>query len=204
MVSDALDRLNLGSVVSNVPQCSGDGRIAGRAITVKLGTSTGAIPTRHLCTTAVELGGPETIVVVEQRTGVDAGSWGGLLTLGAHVKRIAGVVLDGPVRDLDEARAIGFPIFCRSTTARTARRRIVEIATNVPVMFETVQVQPGDYVLADRSGVAFIDPEHIDEVLRVGESIAATEREMVRAIEAGVPIGQVMAARYEGLTKNPG
>ncbi len=201
-LSDALDRLELGTVVSNVPQRSGAGRIAGRATTVKLGVGAASSPPRHLCTTAIELGGPDTVIVVEQRTGIDAGSWGGLLTRGAHVKGIAGVIVDGPVRDLDEARAIGFPVFCRSTTARTARRRIVEIATNVPVSFETAEVEPGDYVAADRSGVVFIKPPHIDAVLQAAEAIAAAERGMMSAIEAGTPIGQVMAARYENMLRD--
>lgn len=196
-VSDALDRLGLGTVVSNVPQQSGDGRIAGRAITVKLGVGEPASPPRHLCTAAIERGGPDNVIVVEQRTGIDAGSWGGLLTLGATAKKIPGVVLDGPVRDIDEARALGFPVFCRSTTLRTARRRIIEIATDVPVQFETAEVEPGDYVLADRSGIAFIKPQDLEAVLATAEQIVAAEQEMARAIERGVPIGDVMAARYE-------
>ncbi|MEI9852382.1 MAG: RraA family protein [Sphingomonas sp.] len=196
-VSDALDRLELGSVVTNVPQQSGEGRIAGRAITVKLGVGAPSVPPRHLCTTAIERGGPENVIVIEQRSGVDAGSWGGMLTVGARANGIAGVVIDGPVRDVDEARAFGFPVFCRATTARTARRRIVELATDVPVTFETVTVEPGDYVLADRSGIAFVRPDEIGRVLDAAEAIAAAERAMLDQIEAGVPIGQVMAARYE-------
>ncbi len=109
------------------------------------------------------------------------------------------MVLDGPVRDLDEARAIGFPVFCRSTTARTARRRIVELATNVTVTFESVQVDSEDYVVADRSGVVFIKPANIEAVLKAAETIASAERDMARAITAGTPIGQVMAARYENM-----
>jgi regulator of RNase E activity RraA len=110
---------------------------------------------------------------------------------------VAGVVIDGPARDIDEAREMGFAVFCRATTARTARRRIIELATDVPVTFETATVEPGDYVLADRSGVAFIKPADIQLVVETAEMIAEAEREMVRAIQAGIPIGQVMAARYE-------
>ncbi|MFO1401588.1 MAG: hypothetical protein U1F30_10340 [Steroidobacteraceae bacterium] len=42
---------------------------------------------------------------------------------------MAGVVADGPVRDIDEARALGFPVFTRALTARTARGRVVELGT---------------------------------------------------------------------------
>jgi len=197
-VSDALDRLKLGSVVSGVPQQSGDTRIAGRAVTVKLGIGTGPKgPPRHLGTAAVDRAGPDDVIVVEQRSGIEAGSWGGLLTLGAKLRGVAGVVCDGPVRDIDEARAQGFAIFARSLTARTARGRIVELGTNVPVLFETVKVEPGDYVIADRSAVIFIAAAYIARVLDAAETIAAKEAAMAKALMAGEPISQVMAADYE-------
>src|SRR5258707_15440282 len=67
-ISDALDRLKLGGVVSGVPQQSGDTCIAGRAVTVKLGIGTGPKgPPRHLGTGAVDAAGPDNIIVVEQR-----------------------------------------------------------------------------------------------------------------------------------------
>jgi regulator of RNase E activity RraA len=121
-VSDALDSLGLSGSVSGVPQVSGDGRIAGRAVTMKLGVGEPPPgPPRHLGTTAIEAAGPENVIVIEQRSGIDCGSWGGLLSLGAQLRGVAGVVCDGPVRDIDEARAYGFPIFTRKLTARTGR-----------------------------------------------------------------------------------
>jgi 4-hydroxy-4-methyl-2-oxoglutarate aldolase len=201
-VSDTLDSLKLGGVVSHVPQQSGEGRIAGRAVTVKLGT--GAVPSgppRHLGTAAVEAAGPEDVIVIEQRTGIEAGSWGGLLTLGAKLRGVAGVVCDGPVRDIDEARAYGFAIFARALTAKTARGRIVELGTNVPVTFESVTVTPGDYVVADRSAVIFIASDNIARVLEVAEAIAAKETAMAKALADGQPISQVMAGNYEHMLK---
>lgn len=119
-ISDALDRLQLSGAVVGFPQSSGHGRIAGRAVTVRLGTGDPPPgPPRHLGTTAIEASGPDNVIVVEQRTGIDAGCWGGLLTLGAKVRGVAGVIADGPVRDIDEARGYDFPIFCARTTSLT-------------------------------------------------------------------------------------
>jgi regulator of RNase E activity RraA len=101
------------------------------------------------------------------------------------------------VRDIDEARAQGFAIFARTLTARTARGRIVELGTNVPVLFETVKVEPGDYVIADRSAVIFIAAADIARVLDAAETIAAKEAAMAKALTSGEPISQVMAADYE-------
>jgi regulator of RNase E activity RraA len=201
-VSDAMDKLKLSGVASGLPQRSGTGRVAGRAITMKLGTgSPPPGPVRHLGTTAVEAAQPGDVIVVEQKSGVEAGCWGGILTLGAKLRGVAGVVADGPVRDIDEARGLDFAVFARSCTARTARGRVVELATNGPVEIGPVTVNAGDYVLADGSGVAFIKPENIEQVLEAAEFIAAREAAMAQALREGRPITEVMGANYEHMLR---
>jgi len=206
-VSDAFDRLKLSGVVSGVPRQSGAGRIAGVAVTVKLDADSPPAgpplsgPPRHLGTAAIEIAGPDNVIVVEQRGGIEAACWGGLLTLGAKVRGVAGVVADGPVRDIDEARMYDFPIFTRALTATTARGRVVERSTNAPVIAWGMTVNPGDYVIADASAVIFIAAVDIDRVLEVAESIAAREANMVKAILAGVPISKVMGGDYETMLR---
>lgn len=204
-VSDALDKLAnpaLGSVVVGVPQASGSGRIAGRATTMKLGVGAPPPgPPRHLGTTAIEASGPDHVILIEQRSGLDAGSWGGLLTLGAKARGIAGVVADGPVRDIDEAQSEGFSIFTRKFTARTARGRIVELGCNLPIVVFDVAVQPGDYVLADQSGIAVLPAASVQTVIKEAEAIVAKESAMAKAIRSGIPISQVMSGAYEHMLK---
>ncbi len=202
-VSDALDRLKLKGVINGVPRQSGEGRIAGRVITVKLGVGQpGPGRPRHLGTTAVELAGPADIIVIEQHANAEAGSWGGLLSLGASVRGVAGVIADGPVRDIDEARALHFPIFTRTLTAKTARGRIVELGTNVPIIFDGVAVSPCDYAIADSSAVIFIAAADINRVLDTAEAIAAKEAAMANALRAGEPIGTVMDGNYEHMLRD--
>lgn len=203
-VSDALDRLSLSGQVTGVPQRSGRGpRIAGRVITLRL--HVGAPPPgppRHLGTMAVEAAGPDDVIVVEQRTGLDAGCWGGLLTLGARLRGVAGVLADGPVRDIDEARQYDFPVFSTALTALTARGRVVEAGTNVPITPWGVDVQPGDYVIADSSALVFISKAHIDSVLEAAEEIVAKEAKMAKALVAGASISAVMGGQYEHMLKS--
>jgi len=202
-VSDAFDKCGLKGVVTGIPQLSGAGRIAGRAITVKLGLGKpGGGPPRHLCAGAIEMGGPETVIVVEQRSGVEAASWGGLLSQGALVRGIAGVVVDGPVRDIDQSIELGFPVFARSLTSLTARGRIAELSTNEPVTVGEVTVDPGDYVIADRSAVIFVPATEIDRILATAEDIAAREDAMAEALRAGKPIGAVMGGDYEHMLRS--
>jgi regulator of RNase E activity RraA len=206
-VSDALDKLGLAGVVTGIAQRSGPeqggGRIAGRAVTMKVGPGERPPgPPVHLGCQAIEQAGPDRVIVVEQRSGVEAGCWGGLLTLGAKVRGVEGVVADGPLRDVDEAIAYGFPVFSRSLTARTARGRVVELGTQVPVTLGAasggeVTVHPGDYVLADRSAVICIAAADVERVLAAAETIVAREAAMAKALLTGTPAGEVMGGNYE-------
>jgi regulator of RNase E activity RraA len=201
-VSDALDKLGLPGAVTGLQRFATDRRVSGRVITVKLEADDGRpVASRHLCTAAVEAAQPGEVIVVEQRSGIDAASWGGNLSCGAQQRGVAGVIVEGPARDIDEARLYGFPVFARSATARTARGRIAETATNVPILVGDVTVTPGDYVVADASGVAFIAAAETERVLAAAEAIVARERAMAAAIQQGTPISQVMGKSYETMLK---
>jgi len=202
-VSDALDRLKLPGVEPNVPQQSGSGRIAGAIVTLNVGTGTPPPgPPRHLGTAAIESASADHVIVIAQRSGIDAGCWGGLLTLAARLKGVAGVIADGPVRDIDEAQAQAFPIFTRSLTTRTARGRVVELGTNVRLDPWGHAVDAEDFVIADRSGVAFIAAENIDRVLAAAEAIAARESRMAEALRCGGAPTAVLAGSYENMLKD--
>lgn len=197
-VSDALDSLSLSGRVTGIPRLTTDKRIAGRVLTVKLGTGEAlAGPPRHLCTQAVEAAQPGDILAIEQRSGVEAAAWGGILSNGATVKKISGVVVDGPVRDIDESAGLDFPVFARKAIPTTARGRIVEEAFNQPIAFGDVTVNPGDLVLADGSGICFMAAGEAARVIETAERIAKRERLMTERVLAGEPISEVMGADYE-------
>jgi regulator of RNase E activity RraA len=204
-VSDAMDKLGLPPSVSGLTQQSTQQRIAGKVVTYKL-VPAAQVPAhtgapRHLGTTAIEAAQPGDVIVIEQRTGLDAGSWGGILSLAAKLREVAGVVVDGPVRDIDEARAYDFPVYARGLTARTARSRVAEAFTNQPVRIGEVTVCPGDFVIADASGAVFIAAADIERVLQAAEMIVGREAAMAQALRAGQPVSQVMGADYEHMLK---
>lgn len=197
-VSDALDRLELPGRVTGLPRLTTEKRIAGRVLTVKLGTGQAlAGPPRHLCTAAVEAANAGDVLVIEQRSGIDAAGWGGILSNGAKVRGIAGVICDGPVRDIDESRDLDFPVFARYAIPTTARGRIVEEAFNESVTVGDVTVTPGDLVLADGSGICFLAAADAERILEVAEMVARREALMTEAVLAGKPISEVMGADYE-------
>ncbi|HWE71772.1 MAG TPA: RraA family protein [Stellaceae bacterium] len=200
-VSDALDRLSLPSAVTGIGPRSVRQRIAGRVRTVKLEAANGRTAKHHLCTTAIEASDAGDVIVIEQKSGIDAAGWGGILSIGAKTKGVSGVIVDGPARDIDEATDLAFPVYARSVTARTARGRIIEVSTGQPVSIGDVTVSDGDYVLADGSAVTFIPAAQIEKVVGEAEKLAAREGLMAKAAREGKPMSQVMGADYEQMLK---
>ncbi len=83
----------------------------------------------------------------------------------------------------------------------SARGRISEIATNSPVQIADVEVNPGDYVLADGSGVVFIPSGLIDRVVETAEDIAKKEKAIVKKINEGFTVSKAMGEKYENMLK---
>jgi regulator of RNase E activity RraA len=86
-------------------------------------------------------------VIVVDCGGADRGMcWGGTSTLAAELKRLAGCVPNGPVRDLAEIEAKRFPIFATGTSLRAGLRGHSGWI-DIPVSVGEVPVNPGDIVI---------------------------------------------------------
>ncbi|GKY89946.1 RraA family protein [Sinisalibacter aestuarii] len=197
-VSDAMDALGLGPALTGLGRLSGEGLLVGRIRTVELaaGPAPADAPKVHLGARAIAGADGETVIVVAH-PGIDAGGWGGVLSNAAQIAGVRGVVVDGPVRDIDEARGLGFALFARGTTARTARGRVHEVATGGPIEIDGLRIEDGDYIVADGSGTVVIPAASIAALLDKAEAIAAREAAMTRDLRAGVTVTEVMGADYE-------
>jgi regulator of RNase E activity RraA len=200
-VSDALDRLGHHGVVPGIRPLSGDGRLVGRAVTVELGPAGDQTPGRHLGTAAIEAAMPGDVIVVAHRGRLDCAGWGGNLSLAAHLRGLAGVVVDGACRDLSEAASMGFAVYGRDPTPRTARGRVVELSFQRPIVLGEVTVEPGDVVVADSCGVVFVSRRHESAVMAAALEIVRHEAAMAAAIKRGTAISQVMGSNYETMTQ---
>ena len=199
-VSDALDSMGLSGVVDGLVRRSTRETVVGRVRTMKL--AAGMAPERsttHLGTRSVEEAGNTDVIVVEQKTGVNAATWGGVLSHAAKLRGIRGIIVEGPVRDVDEFSEVGIPVFSRAVTPRTARGRIHEAAINVCVEIGDVTVRPGDLVIADGTGVVFVSAESAETVIAAAERIAARETNMVDALHEGEAVTEVMGKDYEDM-----
>ncbi len=190
-LSDAMDALGIrGAVCGSVPQW-GKTKVVGRAITIKM-IAAGAVPSAaHLGVEAIDSASAGDVIVIDNRGDLHNNCWGEILSMGARMKGISGVVVDGAVRDVDMCEQFDFPVHARGTVPITARGRIVQEALNVPVRMGDAPVRPGDVIVADVNGVVVIPLEKITDVITRAQDIMAKELAMVQALRNGENIVEV-------------
>lgn len=198
-VSDALDALDLPSGFGELKPVWGSPKIVGYASTVQLEPWQPSPSGAHIGAYTVADAEDQTVIVVANAGRTDVSCWGGLLSLGATVNGARGVLADGVCRDVGEAEELGFPVFSRGATPRTARGRLQEAHRGQPVTIAGVAVHQGDVVIADPTGVAVVPRARAVEVLVRAEGVAAREQAIAAELRAGIPLPQAMRdARLAG------
>ncbi|KJH88477.1 diguanylate cyclase [Pseudomonas fluorescens] len=191
-VSDALDFLQLPGATNGLMPLWDCPKIVGRASTVQLGPKQDVSPTVHLITPVVEqITTDDRVLVIAG--GVDGiSSWGDILANAAQRKGIRGSIIDGFSRDIRGSADIGYPVFGRGVTMISARNRLIQINAAVKVRMAGVEVEEGDYVIADECGTVFVPAHAIDQVLDLAERIDRRQAGMVDAVRSGRSVEEVM------------
>ena len=109
---------------------------------------------------------------------------GDLLATQAKVARVAALLVDAAVRDLEELRAVGLPIWARYVRVRGAEKR-VRGAIGEPVEVAGAHIRHGDVVVLDEDGAVVVERERVEEVLTAALARAEREREKRARLEAG-------------------
>ncbi len=125
------------------------------------------------------------VLVVEAPGTVPVSCFGGMAALEASRRGLAGVIVDGAIRDLDEIAALGLPTWSRAVTPRTGKWRLEAAQINAPVCCGGVHVVPGDLVLADINGVCFIPIDVAERVIERTLEVATREMGHLHAASAG-------------------
>ena len=101
-----------------------------------------------------------------------------------YTKKIAGIVLDGPIRDIDEIGKWDFPVYCTGTTpGGPYKEGPGEI--NVPISCGGVSVNPGDIILADPDGVIVIPRKDAPTILEEAKKFQAADEKKLAAAKDG-------------------
>ncbi|WP_026316766.1 RraA family protein [Actinokineospora enzanensis] len=123
--------------------------------------------------------------------------WGGLTATVSHTFGIAGALVDGAVRDVDEIRDIGFPVWYRTVVPRQSpgavHDRVEPVQVNVPVSFGGQLINPGDIVVADENGIAVVPRQSAEQVLAAAREVCDRENAIRDRIKAGATAADLRA-----------
>jgi len=180
-ISDAMHRQ--GDLKDIRPVCSGV-KMIGPAFTVRTYPGDWAKPVE-----AIDEASPGSVIVIDAG-GVGPAVWGELATYSSLEKKIAGVVIDGAIRDVPEIRKVKFPAFARIIMPTAGEPKGFG-EMGVPVEVGGVRVFPGDWVFGDDDGVVVIPQKRAVEITNRAMDVLEKENRLRKEIKEGGTLGKV-------------
>lgn len=203
-VSDGLDRLGIKGAPHGIgPLWDACPKIVGPAATLKLVPVGQAEESPVLGTLeAVKRGRPGDVLVIDQAGRMDVNSYGGVAGFTTRHFGLAGCVIDGVTRDIDEYKQLNLPVYGRGFIQQSIRDRCACAGYAIEVQLGGVPVRPGDLIVADENGVCVVPQEKAAEVLEFAQLFKSIEDTVVEAVRGGAdPVEAHQRVRYDMMTK---
>jgi regulator of RNase E activity RraA len=109
----------------------------------------------------------------------------------------AGTIVDGRFRDLDEQRALDFPVFARDIGTAPPYELVKVAAVDVPVKLQTehqdMEIRPGDFLMGDMNGVVVLPKEMAEDVIKIMTKKVPADEKLREAISKGMTFKQASA-----------
>lgn len=125
------------------------------------------------------------VIVATVGHAYEYGYWGDLMAIQALVKGVAGLAIDGCVRDSEEIIQKGLTVFCRGTSIRGTAKKTLGLV-NYPVNFGRTTVNPGDLILGDDDGMVVVQYAECEEVLKKSLERVQKEEVKTQALKEGM------------------
>lgn len=200
-VADVLDEIGLhdqGLSADFAPYPTTAGKLAGWAFTIhgEMGaySHSGGDPQKMLACAQLSPGS----VSVWSGPGRGVCFFGELISIGMKERGCTGALVDGGIRDVEWIGRLDFPVYARYRTPVQSIGRWKVDRWDVPVLLpgataETVQIEPGDFILADADGALSIPAARVDEVLARAEAMGGRERQIRSELAAGLSLSEALA-----------
>lgn len=181
-LSDALHR---GGVLAGIRPLFPGIRLAGPALTVRTMPGDWAKPVE-----AIDQAKPGDVIVIDAG-GVGPAIWGELATQSALQRQLAGVVIDGAIRDSGDIMKLNFPAFSRLIMPNAGEPRgFGEIG--VPIRLGNIQVESGDWLVADDDGITILPKKLAVEYANRAMDVLERENRIRAEIKEGKTLGEVI------------
>jgi 3-hexulose-6-phosphate synthase/6-phospho-3-hexuloisomerase len=181
-ITDAMHRKG---AMTGIFSICGNVKMVGRAVTVQTLAGDWAKPVE-----AIDVARKKDVIVINNDGCTHVAPWGELATLSCVKKGISGVVIDGAVRDVDDIRAMKFPLFAKTIVPNAGEPKgFGEI--NAEIQCAGQCVFPGDWIVGDESGVVVIPAKRAYEVARRAVEIRKNEERIREEIRRGSTLSEV-------------
>jgi regulator of RNase E activity RraA len=144
----------------------------------------------------VDEAGPGDFLIVAVAGGDLLASFGDILAAKAKQRGVAGVAVDGATRDAAYIERIELPLWCDGITMLPQGYGGYSVeSVNAPVTCAGVEVQPGDYVVADGDGVILLPAADAEALATTAEALEAAEEKARVGLDAGLPLSELYPGR---------
>lgn len=134
---------------------------------------------------------PGDVLVVDAKAFVEAGPWGDVMTQQALQIGLAGLVINGAVRDANTIIEMGFPVFCRGLSIKSTGKNQPG-RVNVPICIGDVEINPGDIIIGDCDGLVVVRKDEVDMALRNSQARIEKENMFREKIKKGVMTSELL------------
>jgi RraA family protein len=136
------------------------------------------------------------VLVIDGQGERNTALWGAITTTAARLKGLAGIVIDGAIRDAGLIRRDKLPVFARSVVPNAGGAEY-RGEIGVPIQCGGAVVHPGDWIVTDEDGVVVVPVARLEQVLAVADKLRRVEREIYRRVQKGEDLGKLL--RYDEL-----
>jgi len=158
-----------GALSSKIKPISPDMKMCGPVVTVKVRPCDNLMLHK-----AIYVAQKGDVIVADAGGYTEAGAWGEIMAVAAHVRGIAGFVFNGTVRDAQAMSDLGFPVFSCGLSIKGTEKISLGLI-NHPLNLDNITIYPGDLILGDRDGLVVVQREEAEEVFQ--KSLAREEKE---------------------------
>ena len=138
---------------------------------------------------------PGDVIVASCSGFYEAGYWGDLMSLGAKTKGIAGLVIDGCIRDADDIEAMGFTVFSRGLCILGTSNH-GDGTLNEPIIIGDILINPGDIIVGDRDGVVVVPQNRIEEAIEKSKARELKEENVRQQLREGKTSLQIYGWKF--------
>ncbi|OWW22918.1 RraA family protein [Noviherbaspirillum denitrificans] len=168
-----------GALHGRIAPLSPSMKVAGPAITVDVRPGDNL-----MIHAAMAIAQPGDVLVIDGKGDQSCALMGAIMMNQCKAMKLAGVIVDAAVRDIEEIRALGFPVFSVGSNPN-GPTKLVSGRVNWPVSVGGVNVKPGDLVVGDADGVVVIEREKAESLLAPAAKKLEDETKRIQGILDG-------------------